>query len=281
MPTSDVPAVLIAQLTDTHVVHPETDEELFVDNNGRLAQAVAMVNGEQPTIDVVLGTGDLVNWGSAAEYETLAGLLSDLQAPFLPIPGNHDDRTRMKETFGHIPWADSDHASWVTVVDNVRIIGLDTTIPGKSGAEFDDERESWLRAVLSKEHEGSTLLATHHPPFLTGIEWMDRSGFVGLDRLATVLADRELAEVDRVVAGHFHRPISSSVGGVPAQVGLSTVQHVDLDLEPGGPISLILDPPGYQILRCNEAGIVSHTRYLETGTDGFVPYWAQEHEKSL
>ena len=53
--------LLIAQLTDTHVVGRDNTEDLYVDNNARLDNAVARINGEQPTIAAVIATGDLTN----------------------------------------------------------------------------------------------------------------------------------------------------------------------------------------------------------------------------
>ena len=273
--------VLIAQLTDTHVVDADAEghvpDEVYVDNNGRLASAVASLNAEAPAMAVVLGTGDLTNWGRPGEYERLAALLAPLAAPFLALPGNHDDRDLLRATFPATPWIDAEHASWVTEVgagdERVRIVGLDSIIPGTPGAAFDDEREEWLRSVLAEEHHGVTMLALHHPPFATGVGWMDDSGFVGLPRLEAVLAEHP---VDKVVCGHFHRPVSSAIAGIPVQVGMSTVQHVDLDLAPGAGVSLIIDPVGYQIHRITAAGVVTHTRYIETGHRRIIPSWADD-----
>ncbi len=273
--------VLIAQLTDTHVVDPDADgnvpDEVFVDNNGRLASAVASLNAEVPAMNVVLGTGDLTNWARPGEYERLAEMLAPLAVPFLALPGNHDDRDLLRATLPATPWIDAEHASWVTTVgpddERVRIVGLDSTDPGEPGAAFDDEREAWLRSVLGEPHDGVTLLALHHPPFATGVGWMDASGFVGLPRLEAVLVDHPVA---KVVCGHFHRPVSSMIAGIPVQIGLSTVQHVDLDLAPGAGVSLIDDPIGYQIHRVAGSSVVTHTRYIETGHQRIVPSWADD-----
>ena len=113
-----------------------------------------------------------------------------------------------------------------------------------------------------------TLLALHHPPFATGVGWMDDSGFVGLDRLEAVLAEHP---VDKVVCGHFHRSVSAMISGIPVQVGLATVQHVDLDLAPGAGVSLIVDPIGYQIHRIAGSSVVTHTRFIETGAPAHRP----------
>ena len=273
--------LLVAQLTDTHVVDPDADgnvpDEVYVDNNGRLASAVASLNAEAPRMAVVLGTGDLTNWGRPGEYERLAELLAPLQVPFLALPGNHDDRDLLRATFPSTPWIDAAHASWVTTVgagdDRVRVVGLDSTVPGEPGAAFDDEREAWLRSVLADGHDGVTLLAVHHPPFATGVGWMDDSGFVGLGRLEAVLREHP---VDKVLCGHFHRPVSSMISGIPVQVGMSTVQHVGLDLAPGAGVSLINDPVGYQIHRIAGSSVVTHTRYIETGHRRIIPTWADD-----
>jgi Icc protein len=276
-PTNMSP-LFIAQLTDSHVVVPGTDEELFVDNNERLASAVNMVISESPRVNAVLATGDLTNWGYPAEYEALASLLEPITVPLLPIPGNHDDLALMRAAFPDMPWVDASHASWSMVIEgagtaSVRIVGLDSSIPDEPGAEFDAEREEWLRATLRDKVDVPTILAVHHPPFITGIAWMDGSGFAGLDRLEAVLTEYP---VDQIACGHLHRPITSSIAGIPAQVGLSTVQHIDLDLSSDAGVSLIHEPVGYQVLRISDSGIVVHTRYTESDESPFVPKWAAE-----
>jgi Icc protein len=266
--------VHFAQLTDTHVVAPDTDEVLYVDNNARVAEAVASLNREATPISAVLATGDLTQWGAAAEFEMLAELLAPLTMPVLPIPGNHDDRERMRGCFPDHPWVDAEHLSWMVVVDGVRIIGLDSTVPGEPGAAFDRDREQWLQEALASVHEGPTILAMHHPPFVTGIGWMDAGGFVGLDRFESVV--RESGAVDRIVCGHLHRQMSAVVGGVVAEVGPATAVHIALDLEPGAPKRVVRDAAGYRVFRVDGANIVGHVRSIATGEAPFPPAWALE-----
>jgi 3',5'-cyclic AMP phosphodiesterase CpdA len=263
--------ILLAQLTDMHIVEPDSDEELWVDNAARLREAVATIDDESPSVVAVLVTGDLTNDGRPGEYAVLAAALEPLGVPIWPLPGNHDDRTLLRETFPLVPWADAEHASWAIEMSGVRLIGLDSTIPGAPGAEFDAPREEWLRARLAEWFDGPTILALHHPPFVTGIEWMDRSGFIGLDRLGLVLTEHP---VDRVVCGHMHRPITSTIAGIPVQVGISTVQSIALDLGEGSTPAVICDPSGYLIHRVDGDSIVTHTRYIATGQHPIVSRWA-------
>lgn len=267
--------MLIAQLTDTHVAPLDDGDELFVDNNARMIEAVARLDAEDPAPAVVVGTGDLTNDGKPAEFDALATLLEPLAVPFLPIPGNHDDRELMRATFPDVPWVDADHASWVTAIEGIRLVGLDSVRPGHPGGGFDDERERWLRGVLATSFgDGPTILAVHHPPFTTGIGWMDRAGFEGLQRLEAVLAEHP---VDKVICGHLHRPVTSTIAGIPVQVGPSTVQSVELGLADDAPIELLVDPVGYLLHRVDGRRIVTHTRYIATGEQPFVPGWAAAH----
>jgi Icc protein len=267
--------VLIGQLTDTHVIADADTGQHYVDNNARLASAVASLVAESPALDAVLVTGDLTDTAHPDAFATLTEMLAPIGVPVLPLPGNHDTRPSTRDAFPDAGWIDADHLSWVHNVRGVRIIGLDSTRAGYHGAEFDDDRAEFLQETLSDLYAGPTLLAMHHPPFATGIGWMDEAGFVGLDRFTEVLAAHP-GTVDKIVCGHLHRSITSVVAGVPAQIGISTVQHVALDLSPDAGPSLVHDPVGYQIHRVTDGPrrVITHTRYIETGAIPLVPDWA-------
>lgn len=266
--------MLVAQLTDTHVVADPSLHELYIDNNERLRSAVASLNAETPKPELVLLTGDLTNTGADDEYDVLAELLADLTIPALAIPGNHDTRDGIRTLFPSLDWTDGAHASCIIDADGpdgpIRFIGLDSTTPGQPGASFDDERRAWLTGAIDGA-PGRVALALHHPPFLTGIQWMDDSGFVGLADLEAVLTDHP---VERIMSGHIHRSITTTVAGIPAITCPSAIHHVDLDLEPNAPISLILDPPSYLLHVIGATSWVTHQRFFNTGEPRIHPKWA-------
>lgn len=267
--------MIIAQLTDTHVVADPTLHELYIDNNDRLRLAVEALNAEVPEPDIVLLTGDLTNTGVDDEYGVLAELISELRLPVLAVPGNHDVRDSHRALFPDLDWADGKHASCTVDLDSdstgpIRIVGLDSTRPGEPGAEFDDERRAWLIDAIDGA-PGRVALALHHPPFATGIGWMDDSGFVGLDRLEAVLTEHP---VERIMCGHIHRAISTTVAGIPTVSCPSTIHHVELDLVPDAPVSLILDPPAYALHHVTATSWVTHQRFFATGADRIHPGWA-------
>jgi 3',5'-cyclic AMP phosphodiesterase CpdA len=70
--------VLIAQITDTHIRPEGSLAYGHVDTSAFLARAVDHILHLDPRPDVVLGTGDLVDGGTPAEYARLRHLLSPL-----------------------------------------------------------------------------------------------------------------------------------------------------------------------------------------------------------
>ena len=91
--------MLIAQFSDMHV--KARGELVFgrLDTVACLERCVAHVAALRPAPDVVLITGDLTYDGQAAEYATLLEVLGGLASPYFVIPGNHDDRGRMRAAF--------------------------------------------------------------------------------------------------------------------------------------------------------------------------------------
>jgi len=261
--------VILAQLTDTHILGP--GEEQFLDNNEMLAKAIASLNAERPRPDFVVGTGDLTNWAHAEQYTELARLIGNLDLPFLPMVGNHDDREGMRQTFPDTPWADAEHASWMTEIEGITLIGLDTTDPGQHGGAFDEARRTWLETSLDSARS-PVILALHHPPFDTHVGWMDGFGFRGVEELRSIITEHS-ARIIRILCGHFHRPVVTTTAGVTTSVCLATVHHVELDLTPDSEPALIRDPRGYQLHVVNGNDVVSHTRYIDTGEAAFSPGW--------
>ena len=67
------------------------------------------------------------------------------------------------------------------------LIGLDTTVLGKSHGEFCNERLQWLDINLKRYLRKPTLLFMHHPPFLTGVEGMDNQNLKNSSKFFEIL----------------------------------------------------------------------------------------------
>ncbi len=260
--------IVIAQISDTHILGPEESLPCGVDHNRQLDLAVQDINAETVQPAAVLATGDMTNTGQPDQMSELTSRLDRLDAPVLALPGNHDNQSLFREAFD-MTWSSPDHLSWSTQVDELRIVGLDVTVPGSNHALFDESRQQWLRDELATNPNQPTAIAMHQPPFLTGIDWMDATAITNRDEFAAVIADFPC--VSRIFCGHLHRPVQSTVAQASATVGLSTIYHVGLDLEPGSSVQLIRDPAGYQLHCWIEGRWVSHTRYIGRSEKAFEP----------
>src|SRR6185312_14513659 len=140
--------------------------------------------------DAVLVSGDLTEFGGPDEYAMVRELIDPIGAPVHAIAGNHDDRGALRAAFGLLGEA-ADPVQWAVDLGPLRLIGLDTTIPGRADGALDAERLEWLDAELARVPDQPTLLAMHHPPIATGVAPWDAIGLPRGDQaaLARILDD--------------------------------------------------------------------------------------------
>lgn len=251
---------LIAQISDLHVSEPGSQSDRLARQADRLAEAVAWLNGLTPQPDLVLATGDLVDRCSRSEYERLRAILASLRAPVRLMVGNHDDRDHLRAVFDDHDYLPAGPFVHYTVDHlDVRVIALDSQIPGEIGGELCQERLDWLAARLAEERSKPTIVALHHPPFPGGVDRMDAHSLLrGGDGLASLLAGAD--NVVRVVAGHVHRPYTAMFGGRLAQTCPSTSHQIALDIEREDGVKIVAEPPQALLhLFRPETGLVSHT----------------------
>lgn len=209
----------------------------------------------------MIATGDLTDCGLAEEYEVLRDLLAPLSMPVYLVPGNHDRRAEMYVEFAsHGYLRNDDGFLHYTIEDRpLRLIGLDTVVPGHGHGEMCEARLAWLADRLAEAPQRPTLIFMHHPPFRTGLVDMDNINCRNGDAMASLVA--KFPNVERVVCGHHHRPITTRWAGTIGSVAPSTAHQVTLDLlSHGNPASFSMEPPGFHLhLWTPEAGLVTHT----------------------
>jgi Icc protein len=257
--------MLIAQITDLHVRPRGLPANRVVETNMMTERAIDAVIALRPRPDVVLITGDLTDCGLVEEYEQLKRMLRRLDLPFFVIPGNHDRRENLRRVLADYRGVTEDPEFVQFVVDDypVRLIGLDTLVPGKGEGALCTRRLAFLERALAHEREKPTVIFMHHPPFDCGIQHMDRIRLLeGSERFAEIV--RPCRNVERILCGHHHRAIEARFAGTIASISPSVAHQVVFDLTKGGPAALVLEPPAYQVHRYRaETGIVSHTVYVE------------------
>jgi Icc protein len=265
--------MLVAQITDTHILAagklfkarvaaPSPSPEpsyADIDTGACLARAVAALNALVPLPDVTIVTGDLVDHGEAEEYRHLRHLLAPLRMPVFVIAGNHDSREPLREAFAGDRYFPPEGFLHYAVEDYpLRLVALDTSIPGEHGGILCEERLSWLDATLRAAPDRPTLVLMHHPPFATGIAYMDGYGLANAAALAEIVVRHP--QIERIACGHLHRAIDRRFAGTVAGTAPSTAHQVQLDLRPGAQLRFRFEPPGYQLHLWEAAtGLVTHT----------------------
>jgi 3',5'-cyclic AMP phosphodiesterase CpdA len=263
--------MIIAQITDTHIRIPGKLAYRRVDTAKYLAAAVAHVNALDPAPDLVVMTGDLVDFANPVEYDHLSSLIAPLEAPVFLLPGNHDGRDEMRTSFPEHEYLPREgFLNYAIEAWPVRLVAVDTLIPGEGGGLVCDERLAWLDRTLASAPDKPTIVAMHHPPFRTGISFMDGHGLKNADKFAAVIARHP--QVERIIAGHLHRSIQCRVGGTVASTCPSPAHQIALDLHPGATLGFAMEPPGYQLHVWFEGtGIVTHTVTIGS-FDGPYPF---------
>ncbi len=256
--------MLIAQITDFHIGLPGTAMDSQGKTAEHLARAVAHLGALDPAPDAIVCTGDLVDVGHPDEYARLLHLLAPLASPVYVIPGNHDDRDNFRRAFraaGHDYLPESGPLHYVAQVGPVRIVALDTLVPGTPGGSLDATQLAWLDARLGEAPDAPTLVVQHHPPFRTGIELMDGMGLADIDAEAAVIARHP--QVERILCGHLHRDICTRFAGTLAATIASTAHQVQLDLRDPGGLAIASEPPACALHLWRGGALVSHTSYID------------------
>lgn len=256
---------LIAQISDPHVRPRGRLCYGRVDTAAHLARAVAEILALPQHPDILVATGDLVDAGRDEDYALLRELLEPLRIRTLLIPGNHDDRDALRRVFADHPWlagAAGDTAGpreirYAIEDMPVRIVALDTVIPGEPGGRLSEESLDWLDRTLSARGDAPTVVIMHHPPFATFIGHMDAMGLDNPAALAAVISRHP--QVQAVLCGHLHRSIQTRFAGTIAMTCPSTAHQVALDFASDAPDRYIMEPPGFMLHAWSAAaGLVSH-----------------------
>jgi 3',5'-cyclic AMP phosphodiesterase CpdA len=243
---------LVVQVSDPHIGADWADS----DPVAGLAAAVESVRVLLPQPDALIVSGDLADGAANAEYERVCALLAPLRTPTYVLPGNHDDRQTLRRHFG-LATADAEPVCYSVDLGPLRLVLLDTTIPGEDPGALDRDQLAWLDAELAVAPQQPTLIAMHHPPLLTGVPAWDEIGLADASRLSLGEVIDRHRQVRRIVAGHVHRTITGQLAGRPVLTVPST--YVQGRLSFGSrELELGADPAGFAVHAVLDGDLVSH-----------------------
>ncbi len=253
--------MLIAQMTDIHIgFDPDAKPEEL--NRIRFRRTLDRLIASPNPIDMLVLTGDLTDHGDHESFAKTADLLAACPFPVHAIPGNHDSREGLLAAFPHTPSEDG-FIHYALQAEGLRVLMLDSFEPGRHGGAFCARRRDWLRAQLDAHPDTPTLMFMHHPPVVSGVDWMDPAP--GEDWIANFAAAIEgHRQILAIHCGHLHRPIATSFRGVPLSVTPSVAPLVSLDLRevdaarPDNRALITTEPPCYALHRWDGQSLVTH-----------------------
>ncbi len=261
---------LVAQVSDLHIKKLGELAYQKVDTAAALTRCIDTLHALQPRPQLVVVSGDLVDTPAPEEYEHLARLLAPLELPLAVIPGNHDARASLRATFPGQPYVRAEGALDLSIrLEDIDLMLMDSSVPGTDYGELTEETLLWLDATLRRDPDRPALLFMHHPPFLTGIEHMDRQNLHNADEFGRVVQRHRRARL--IAAGHVHRSTHTIFAGVPASICPAPNHAVALDLSGTLPPSLKVEPPGLHLHAWDRLKKTLVTHFVPIG-DFLGPY---------
>lgn len=188
-------------------------------------------------LDLVLVSGDISDDGSPAGYravrDAVGRFAADRGIPHVYTTGNHDDRDAFTRELGtgHLDATGADAgAGWdggpervaVSSTGGLRVITLDSLIPGSGHGENSGPQLHWLSGVLTEPSPARSVLVFHHPPVhVPASRFITDYALKNADELAKVIVG---SDVQAILCGHFHVHLA----GVPVWVTPGVVTRIDL-----------------------------------------------------
>lgn len=217
------PVLTIAHISDTHFLAGGAPLYGSVATEEHLSQALDQLERSNVRPSALVFTGDLADLGEPDAYVRLRGIVEPaaerLGAKVIWVMGNHDERLQYSSLLFDVEGSEAPQDR-VYDIDGLRIIALDTSVPGYHHGELSDDQLSWLADVLETPAPHGTLLAVHHPPVPTPLLWaMEMLELHEQHRLGSVLAG---TDVRGILGGHLHFSTHSTFVGIPVSVAAAT-----------------------------------------------------------
>ncbi|MBS1674433.1 MAG: metallophosphoesterase [Actinobacteria bacterium] len=193
-------------------------------------RTLAAIESIAASPDAIVVTGDLADLGEPDAYRRLRAAVEPvaerLGAPVIWVAGNHDERPALREhLLDAVPSEDPVTGVWD--LNGLRLIALDSTVPGWHHGDIDADQRDWLAEQLRTPAPHGTLLAMHHPPVPSHLAFFDILELRHQDELAEIVRG---SDVRGILAGHLHYSLHATFAGVPVSVASATCYTMDVAL---------------------------------------------------
>jgi 3',5'-cyclic-AMP phosphodiesterase len=213
------PRYTLIQISDLHIEEDGVESRYGLDTITLLDRALDRVEASGVRADALLFTGDLTERGTAVEYRKLRAAVDPVAArlgvPVVYAMGNHDDRATLREVLLNDESGSAEPVYQVIRLDGLRIVVLDSSVPGRAFGELGDEQLARLRIELAEPAPDGTVLILHHPPLPSVVPIAGAIELLDPQRLGAAIAG---TDVRIVLSGHTHLTSAGVLAGVPVWV---------------------------------------------------------------
>ncbi|WP_072314831.1 phosphodiesterase [Agrococcus sp. Marseille-P2731] len=228
------PDHFLLHISDTHLLAGGGSLYDRVPSEAHLRRLFTEFEASGARPDAIVFTGDLADRGEPDAYRRLREIVdpvaAELGSRVIWVMGNHDERRAFRAHLLDEPASD-EPIDAVTELDGLRIITLDSTVPGRHHGHVSVEQRDWLLAVLATPAPHGTILAMHHPPVPSVLDLAVSVELREQAPLAEVLAG---TDVRSILAGHLHYSSTATFAGIPVSVASATCYTQDLNVPVGG-----------------------------------------------
>ncbi|TDE94129.1 phosphodiesterase [Occultella glacieicola] len=223
---------VLVHLSDTHFLPDGQLLHGVAPVREHLEALLADLESTNLSPEALIFTGDLADRGEEEAYRNLRGIVEPLAqrlgAELIWVMGNHDDRATLRRTLLDTPAGSPglmEPYDRVVMLGGLRLVVLDSTVPGRHHGEITPEQLDWLAGVLADPAPEGTILALHHPPAPCVMDLLVTFELRDQRALADVLTG---TDVRAILAGHHHYSSSSTFAGIPVSVASATCYTQDL-----------------------------------------------------
>lgn len=221
------PNHFILHLSDTHLL---ANGQLYdrVDSEARLRRVFDDLERSGARPEAIIFTGDLADKGEPLAYGRLRSIIDPaarrLGAQTIWVMGNHDERGAFRTMLlGQFP--STEPVDRVYFVNGLRIVTLDTSVPGQHYGQLEASQLDWLTEELSTPAPHGTILAMHHPPVPCVLDLAVTVELREQGALAEVLKG---TDVRSIIAGHLHYSTNATFAGIPVSVASASCYTQDM-----------------------------------------------------
>jgi 3',5'-cyclic AMP phosphodiesterase CpdA len=243
-------------MSDPHLISKAPLLYGTVDSQARLAQVLCELQSSGIRPNAIVITGDLADKGEPQAYEKLRDMAEpvavQLGAELIWVMGNHDSRPAIRRIlFDENP--DDGPLDCTYEVDGLRIITLDSTVPGCHHGEIRTSQLEWLAHELSTPAKYGTVLAMHHPPVPSVQELAVLTELRGQQELEKIIKN---SDIRIILGGHLHYSAFGIFAGIPVSVASATSYTQDLN-SPNGSVRGRDGGQGYSLVHLYEHTVLT------------------------